>query len=187
MDYVKPLFIGILLQFSTNVSKAQDVTVSPEGPVVVPEGDILAVTCTDRTSVGQGNLIVIDRNGISDTSIPRDVNGSVVTYFIGPVTLSDNGTVYRCAHGVLSVPTSSNIILLVRCEYIYYSAIIARSRGTVTFTVLHHSRCVPSHHYMVFQSCVHVRTTCEYKYIFLLFIKCKKKLHHTAQMFALCL
>ena len=150
MDYVKLLFIGILLQFSTSISKAQDVTISPEGPVVVPEGDILDVTCTDRTSVGRGNQVVIDRNGMLDTSIPRDVNGSIVTYFIGPVALNDNGTVYRCAHGVLSAPPSSDIILLVRCEYTNCSVIIVR--GTVASTVLHHSRCVPSHHHMVFRS-----------------------------------
>ena len=83
---------------------------------MVAEGESFDITCTDRTSTGQGNLLVLRRNGVADTNITRDVNGREITFSIGPVMLSDNGTVFSCQHGVFSVPPSSDVVLVIRSK-----------------------------------------------------------------------
>ena len=120
MNSVLKLSILILFQFFWTISSAQDVTISPEGPVVVREGESLRITCTDRTSFEQGNSLIIDRNGVPDPEIPKQSDGAMITFVIGPVTLQDNGTVFRCAHTLVSQTLSSDVILLVQSKLILF-------------------------------------------------------------------
>ena len=62
MDIVKLLFQLIIFQFIVTISSAQDVTISPEGQVVVAEGESLNVTCTEGTFLRNGNALAIFRN-----------------------------------------------------------------------------------------------------------------------------
>ena len=98
MDIVKLLFQLIIFQFTWTISSAQDVTISPEGQVVVAEGESLNVTCTDGTFYKSGYYLAIDRNKVRDYSVPWVTNGTERTFSIGPVNSSDNGTVFRCTH-----------------------------------------------------------------------------------------
>ena len=111
----KALLLAVCFQLYTSSissANAQDVVISPEGPIFVREGESLTVTCTDRTSFANGNAIAIDRNMLRDTSIPGESDGAERTFFIGPISLSDNGTAFRCRH-LLEAALSVDLILLV--------------------------------------------------------------------------
>ena len=62
MDIVKLLFKLLIFQFIVTVSSAQGVTISPEGQAMVAEGESFDITCTDRTSIENGNALVILQN-----------------------------------------------------------------------------------------------------------------------------
>ena len=118
MNIAKLLSMVIIIQFTWNLSLTQHVTISPEGQIVVAEGESLNITCTDGTDFKHGNALVIDKNGVQDNSITRMRNGSKAIFYLGPFTFFDDGTVFRCRHLLLSQTISSNVILLVQSKLI---------------------------------------------------------------------
>ena len=110
------ILIGFL-QFVWIKSSYEIVTISPQGQVKLLEGESLEIMCTDRTLVGNGNALVIDRNQVQDDTIPGETNGAMRTFCFGPVNLSDNGTEFRCRF-VLSTfsSISPSLILIVQCK-----------------------------------------------------------------------
>ena len=115
MDIVKLLFQLIIFQFFTTISSAQDVTISPEGQVVVAEGESLNITCTDGTPFGNGNALAIFRNMVRDTTIPGVTNGAERTFSVGPVDSSNNGTVFTCRH-LITADQSPTLTVLVHSK-----------------------------------------------------------------------
>ena len=115
MDIVKLLFQLIIFQLIWTISSAQDVTISPEGQVVVAEGESFDITCTDGTSIGNGNALAIFRNMARDNTIPGVTNGAERTFSIGPVDSSDNGTVFRCDH-LITADQSPTLTVLVQSK-----------------------------------------------------------------------
>ena len=115
MDIVKLLFILTIFQFIVTISSAQDVTISPEGQVVVADGESFDITCTDGTSTADGYNLVIHRNMVRDSTIPQVFNGAETTFSIGPVDSSDNGTVFRCDH-LITADQSPTLTVLIQSK-----------------------------------------------------------------------
>ena len=132
MDIVKLLFVLIIFQFIVTISSAQDVTITPEGQVVVAEGESFDITCTDGTSTGNGNALILLRNMIRDDTIPGVTNGAERTFSVGPVDSSDNGTVFRCRH-VITADQSPTFTVLVQSkkEEVVFSIILILFTGSV--------------------------------------------------------
>ena len=111
--YFFALFIFQLLwKFST----AQNVVISPEGQFIVANGRSFTITCTNTLRSGTGGSdLVIDRNSNPDTSIPSETNGTEITFFVGPVNASVNGTAFRCRN-LVTADVSPNLIIIVQGE-----------------------------------------------------------------------
>ena len=88
---------------------------SPEGQVVVAEGESFDITCIDGTSIGNGNFLVILRNMVRDDTIPGVTNGAERTFYFGPVDSSDNGTAFRCQH-LANAAQSPTLTVLVQSK-----------------------------------------------------------------------
>ena len=115
MDVVKLFFQLIIFQFIVTISSAQNVTISPEGQVVVAEGESFHITCTDGTSTANGHTLALLRNMVEDTTIPGVTNGAERTFSVGPVDSSDNGTVFRCDH-LATADQSPTLTVLVQSK-----------------------------------------------------------------------
>ena len=140
--HFKALLLSVFLQLymsSISSTNAQNVVISPEGPTVVREGESLNVTCTDRTSFANGNALAIDRNMLRDTTIPGESDGAERTFFIGPISLSDNGTAFRCRH-LLEADLSADLVLLVVGEIESSAAVYSYCAGMYLCSCYH--KCV---------------------------------------------
>ena len=99
-----------------SLAQSEPVTIDPEGPVTVVEGNNLTINCTDGAN--HRSALVLRENGVLLTGSrapPSIVTGSMRTFNL-LVNGTRNRTTYDCVSGLTGVSSGNNITLTVACK-----------------------------------------------------------------------